>query len=79
MSRADYARCISADYRKLVDGKSEEEKTSNLKEVQEWAASRESVVDEGLSLKSVTTRITSIRDKFTNLVRNLVFCADEHH
>jgi len=68
VSREDYARRISADYHKLVDGKSGEEKASNLKEVREWAASRESTIDEELPLKSITTRITSIRDKFTNLV-----------
>ena len=60
MSREDYARRISADYHKLVDGKSGEEKASNLKEVREWAASQESVIDEELPLKSVTTHITSI-------------------
>ena len=68
MSRKDYARCISADYHKLVDGKSVEEKDSNLKEVREWAVSRESVGEEGLSLKSISTRVTSIREKFTTLV-----------
>jgi hypothetical protein len=68
VSREDYTRCINTDYHKLVDGKSEEERASNLKEVREWAASRVSVIDEELSLKSIATRITSIRDKFTGLV-----------
>lgn len=79
VSRKDYARCISADYHKLVDGKSVEEKDSNLKEVREWAASRESVGEEGLSLKSISTRVTSIREKFTTLVWNLVIYGDEHY
>jgi hypothetical protein len=74
--REEYARSINADYHKRVDGKSKEEKATNLEEIQVWAASREEVVDEKLSLKSVTTRITSIRDKFTGLVCILVIHAD---
>ena len=33
VSREDYARLISADYHKLIDGKSGEEKALALKEV----------------------------------------------
>jgi hypothetical protein len=68
VSREDYARCISADYHELVDGKTGDEKASNLQEVREWAAAREHVIDEKLSSKSVSSCITSIRDKFTGLV-----------
>jgi hypothetical protein len=72
----EYAQSINADYHKRVDGKSKEEKATNLEEIQVWAASREEVVNDKLSLKSVTTHITSIRDKFTGLVCILVIHAD---
>lgn len=68
MSREDYARRISADYHKLVDNKTEEEKAANLRKVREWAAARDTVADEDLALKSITSRITSIKEKFTGLV-----------
>jgi hypothetical protein len=64
----DYARQISVEYHKLVDGKTEEEKYSSLEEVREWAASQEVFVDEEPSLVSLTTRVKTIRDKFANLV-----------
>jgi hypothetical protein len=72
----EYTQSIDADYHKRVDGKSKEEKATNLEEIQGWAASWEEVVDEKLSLKSVMTCITSIRDKFTSLVCILVIHAD---
>jgi hypothetical protein len=59
---------ISVDYHKIVDGKLGEEKASNLKEVREWAASQEKVVDDKQSFISVTAQVKSIRDKFTSLV-----------
>lgn len=68
MSRVDYARQISTDYHKLVDGKSAEEKASSLKEVRDWAASREWVVDDEVSLKSITTSVKAVSDKFAALV-----------
>jgi hypothetical protein len=68
VSREDYARRISADYHKLVDNKTEEEKAANLRKVREWAAARDTVADEDLALKSITSRITSIKEKFTGLV-----------
>jgi hypothetical protein len=68
VSREDYARLISADYHKLVDDTTEEEKASNLRKVREWAAARDTVADEDLALKSITSRITSIREKFAGLV-----------
>ena len=68
MSREDYARRISADYHKLVDNKTEEEKAANLRKVREWAVARNTIADEDLALKSITSRITSIKEKFTGLV-----------
>ena len=68
VSREDYARQISANYHTLVDGKTGDEKASSLKEVTDWAASREDVVDDEVSFRSLTTRIMTIRDKFSNLV-----------
>ncbi len=67
MSQEDYARCISADYHTLVDGKSGEEKTASLKEVRDWAASRDRLIDD-ISFTSVMTCVKSITDKFMNLV-----------
>lgn len=66
-SREDYTRTIGIEYHKLIDGKSAEEKAANLKEIQDWAATRD-LFNEDLSLTSVTARVKSIRDKFTNLV-----------
>lgn len=77
--REDYARLISADYHKLVDDKTEQEKAANLQKVREWAAARETVADDNLSRKSITSRITSIREKFTSLVCFLVMHTDEHY
>jgi len=68
VSWQDYACQIGAEYHKLVDGKSEEEKASSLKEVREWAVSQEGVIEDGLSLTSVTARVKTVRDKFANLV-----------
>jgi hypothetical protein len=68
VSRVDYSHQISADYHKLVDGKTREDKASSLKEVREWGASREGLVDDDLSLTCLTTRVKTIRDKFANLV-----------
>ncbi|KAI0245344.1 hypothetical protein BJV78DRAFT_1158716 [Lactifluus subvellereus] len=71
MSGADYARHISANYHKLVDAMTEDERNANLKEVRDWAASRETFIDQKPGLKSITTRILSIRDKFTSLSQSV--------
>ena len=64
----DYMHCISINYHKLVDGKTKDERIASLKEVWDWAASQEGFINEKPSLKSVTTCIMSIRDKFASLV-----------
>ena len=78
MSGQDYARLIGEEYHKLVDGKTKEEIYFNLKEARDWAESRKANIDDDPSLTSITARVKSISDQYTNLVRAAVNASECH-
>lgn len=69
----EYMQRCDADYHLRTDDKTPEQKSAALKPIRDWCAKQDKNTAESTSLKSLSSRVGAIVDKFSTLVSHTLY------